>query len=75
MSGGFPDHPEQAIFFAYTVNDPGRIENLVPAMLGVGLGKHHQFDICRRLSQTQIVLDQVTDLVLGQGQSHLLVDV
>ncbi len=39
-------------------------------MLGVGLGEHHQFDVVRVALQAVEGVDQVVDLVLGQGQAQ-----
>ena len=49
------------------------LKDLVPAVLGIGLGKHHQFNIGWRLPQGPVVLNQIADFILGQCKSHLLV--
>ncbi len=42
---GIADHREQAARLGLAVDVPARVEDLVPAVLAVGLGKHHQLDI------------------------------
>ncbi|MNV41872.1 hypothetical protein D3C71_1335240 [compost metagenome] len=41
------------------------------AVLGVGLGEHHQFDVVRVARQLLEGVDQVVDLVFGQGQAQV----
>ncbi len=41
------DHREQRLRLRLAVDHPVGIEDLVPAMLGIGLREHHQFDIGR----------------------------
>jgi len=68
---GVLDHAKQAFFLALTVNIPTGVEDLVAAMLGVGLGKHHQFDVMRVTAQTVEGIDQIVDFVFGQRQAQL----
>ncbi len=68
---GVLDHAEQALVLGLPVDVPTGIEDLVPAMLGVGLGEHHQLDVVRVAPQFAEALQQVVDLVLGQGQAQL----
>lgn len=42
---GVLDHAKEAIGLALAINGPRRIENMVPAVLGVDLGKHEKLDI------------------------------
>ena len=42
---GMPNHAKQTVCLVLSINGELRIENFVPAMLAVGLGKHHQFNI------------------------------
>ena len=42
---GMPNHAKQTVCLVLPINGELRIENFVPAMLAVGLGKHHQFNI------------------------------
>ncbi len=50
-----------------------RIEDLVPAVLAVGLGEHHQFDVSRIARELRERLHQVVHLVVGQRQTMGLV--
>src|SRR5690606_1691050 len=68
---GVLDHHEQGLFLALAVDVPAGIEDLVPAVFGVGLGEHHQFDVVGVAAQVTEALYQVVDLVLGQGQTQL----
>ena len=68
---GVLDHAEQAFFLALAVNVPTGVEDLVAAVLGVGLGEHHQFDVVRVALETVEGVDQIVDLVFGQGQAQL----
>ena len=68
---GVLDHAKQALVLALAVNVPAGVEDLVAAMLGVGLGKHHQFDVVRVATQTVESIDQIVDFVFGQGQAQL----
>src|SRR5471032_220264 len=67
---GVLDHAEQAFFLAFAVDVPTGVENLVTAVLGVGLGEHHQFDVVRVALQAVEGVDQIIDLVFGQGQAQ-----
>ena len=68
---GVLDHAEQGFFLGLAIDIPAGVEDLVSAVLGVGLGKHHQFDVVGVTPQILETLDQVIDLVLGQGQAQL----
>ena len=57
----------------FTVNSPIRIENLVAAVLGIGLGKHHQFRIGRVTPQRNKLLHQVFNLIRSQRQPQLTI--
>ena len=50
------------------VDDELRIEDLVAAMLGVRLRKHHQFDVGRIASQLAKRPHQIVDLIARQRQ-------
>ncbi len=67
---GVADHPEQRMFLFAPVDAPAGIEDLVPAVLGIGLGEHHQFHVRRIAAQFAIAGAQVLDLVVGQGQAQ-----
>ncbi|MNF59582.1 hypothetical protein D3C84_411760 [compost metagenome] len=68
---GVLDHAEQAFFLALAVDVPTGVEDLVTAVLGVGLGEHHQFDVVRVALETVEGIDQVIDLVFSQSQAQL----
>ena len=68
---GVLDHAEQALFLSLAVDVPTGVEDLVAAVLGVGLGEHHQFDVVRVALETLEGVDQVVDLVFGQGQAQV----
>ena len=70
---GVADHAEQRIRLVLAVHRPAGIEDLVPAVLGVRLGEHHQFHVGRVAAQRAEAVTQVFDLVLGQGQAQALV--
>ena len=42
---GMTNHSKQGLRLLFSVDDPIGVEYLVPAMLGIGLGEHHQFDV------------------------------
>src|SRR5690606_17164370 len=60
-----------AFFLRLAVNIPAGVENLVPAMLGVGLGEHHQFDVAGVAPQVGEACYQIVDLVIGERQAQL----
>ena len=71
------DHAEERFLTRLAVDHPRSVEDLVPAVFGVGLGEHHQFDVGRiALRATHEDFDQVIDLVLGerQPQAHVGLD-
>ncbi len=70
---GVADHAEQRFVLVHTVNGELGVEDLVAAMLGVRLRKHHQLHIGGVALQVIESVDEVFDLVFGQGQAPLLV--
>ena len=65
------DHAEQRFLAALAVDDPVGIEDLVPAVLGVRLREHHQFDVGRVAPQlVPERVDQVVDFVLGEREAE-----
>ncbi|KAG1314737.1 hypothetical protein G6F63_016151 [Rhizopus arrhizus] len=42
---GVLDHPEQRAVLFLAVDGPAGVEDLVAAVLGIGLREHHQFDV------------------------------
>ena len=71
--GGVADHAEQRVHLHLAVDDPVGVEDLVAAVLGVGLREHHQFNVVRIAAQLGEAGDQVIDLVIGQRQTQLTV--
>ena len=68
---GVADHAEQAFRLGHAVNRELGVEDFVAAVLAVGLGEHHQFHVAGVALQRGEGVDQVVDLVLGQGQAEL----
>ena len=66
----FADHAEQGQRLRLAIHRPARVENLVPAMFGIGLGEHHQFDVGRIAPEPSEVLQQVVDLVGGKREAQ-----
>ena len=64
------DHAEQGLVLFLAVHRPAGVEHLVPAVLGVGLGEHEKFGVGGVAAQLGVALDQVVDLVVGQGQTQ-----
>ncbi len=67
---GVADHAEQRLRRLLPVDDPVGVEDLVPAVLGVRLGEHHQLHIGRVAAQLLECVHEVLDLVLRQGQAE-----
>ena len=67
---GVADHAEQRVLLLLAVDTPAGIEYLVAAVLGIGLGEHHQFHIGGIAAQPGKAVQQVVDFVLRQGQSQ-----
>ena len=70
---GVADHAEQRVRLRLAVDHPGRIEDLVAAVLRVGLREHHEFDVGRVTVRRDESIDQVADLVVGQRQAEVAV--
>jgi hypothetical protein len=65
---------EQGVLARLAIDRPAGVENLVPAMFRVGLGKHHQLGVGRITPQVAVGSDQVVDLAITQGQAQLAID-
>ena len=63
------DHAEQALGLGHAVDGELGVENLVAAVLAVGLREHHQLDVGRVALETCERGDQVVNFVFGQGQA------
>ncbi len=59
---GISDHGKQGKILRLTIQRPTGVENFVTTMLGIGLGKHHEFRICRVAVQFFISAYQVLNL-------------
>lgn len=66
---GVTDHREQALRLGLAVDGKAGIEDLVAAVLAVGLREHHQLDVARVASEPGEGFDQVVDLVFRQRQA------
>ncbi len=65
------NHAEQRMILRVTVDGPARVKNLVPAMLGIGLGEHHQLDVAGITSEIGVGRGEVFDLVCRQGETQV----
>ena len=70
---GEADHREQRFLARPAVDDPIGVEDLVPAVLGIGLREHHQLDIGRLAPKPPEALEQVVHLVRRQRKAQLRV--
>jgi hypothetical protein len=64
----FADHAEQRFAARLAVDHPGGVEDLVPAVLRIGLREHHQLDVGRIAPARREQLDEVIDFVVRQRQ-------
>ncbi len=67
---GVFDHLEQGFILFLTINRPVSIENLVTAVLGVGLREHIEFDIVRVATQFLETGQQIVDFIFCQRQTQ-----
>ena len=67
---GGADHAEQRVGLFLAVDHPLGVEDLVAAVLAVGLGEHHQLDVGGVAPQVAEGLGQVFDFVVGQRQAQ-----
>ena len=70
---GVADHVEQRVWLIFPVDGPARVEDLVPAVLGVRLSEHHQLDVVGIPRERLKAQQQVVDLVVAQGEPHFAV--
>jgi len=68
-----PDHAEQRPLLRLSVNRPVSIEYLVPAMLGIRLREHHQFNVIRIPVELCEACRQLAHLIFSQSQPPLSV--
>ena len=57
------DHRKKRFRLSHAIDDPVRIENLVPAVFRIGLREHHQFSISRIACRTKVKLKQVINFL------------
>ena len=67
---GVADHREQRVALLLAIDAPAGVEDLVPAVLGVRLGEHHQLHITGIAAQGGKAFYQIVDLVIRQGQAQ-----
>ena len=70
---GVADHVEQAHVLILAVDGPAAVEYLVPAVLRVCLGEHHELDVVRIAAEGEKMLEQVVDLVVAESEPHVAV--
>ena len=70
MFMGITDHAEQTVRHVLAVDAIRRVENFVPAVLGIGLREHHQFGIGRIAAECAVTVLQVSHFVLAQRQAE-----
>jgi hypothetical protein len=68
--GGGLDQLEQRAVLGDAVDHEARVEDLVPAVLAVGLREHHQLDVGGIAAERAVGRDQVVDLVGRQRQAE-----
>ena len=66
---GVFDHFEQRLRLLFAVDNPVGVENLVAAVLGVGLREHIQFDVVRVAIQLNECILKVVDFILCECQT------
>ena len=64
------DHLEERLRHRLPVDDPGGVEDLVAAVLGVRLREHRELDVGRVAPLALEVGEEVVDLVRRQGEAH-----
>ncbi len=67
------DHAEQCLGFGHAIDDPVGVKDLVTAVLGVGLRKHHQLHVGRVAAGFAEDVQEIFDFVVGQCQTHVAV--
>ena len=67
---GVANHREEAAPLLDPVDDPARVEDLVPAVLGVRLGEHHQLDVGRVAAHPTEARVEIIDLVRRQREAQ-----
>ena len=60
---GVLDHAEEGVLLSLSIDDPGRVEDLVAAMLGIGLRKHRELGIGGITTEARVGIGKVVDLI------------
>ena len=63
---GVADHREERFFLRLAVDVPRGVEDLVAAVLGVGLRKHHELDVVGIAGELGELFYEVIDFIYGQ---------
>ena len=67
---GIADHAEKRMRHLLATNFPARVEYFVPAMLGVCLSEHHQFDVVGVAPKFRKLRAEVVNFVFGERESQ-----
>ena len=68
---GFADHAEQGFLARFAIQHPRRIENLVAAMLGIGLREHHELNVSRIAPGfDHEEFDEVVNFIFGEREAQ-----
>ena len=59
----FADHGKKRLVFLFSVDGPAGVKNLMTAVLGVSLSKHHELHVCGVTVQLGERINQVLDFV------------
>jgi hypothetical protein len=62
------DHLKQRVGLLNPVQRPAGIEYFVAAMLGIGLGEHHQLNVRGVAAQLGKAAYQIINFIISQGQ-------
>jgi len=68
--GGPADHAEQGFRLFFAVDHELGVEDLVPAVLAIRLGEHHELHVVRVTAELRIGFDEVVDFVFGQCEAE-----
>ncbi len=67
------NHAKEGLLLLHAVDREFSVEDLVAAVLGIGLREHHQFDVRGIAALAREGFNQVGDFVLGQREAHFAV--
>ena len=66
----FANHAKKRLILIFTIDRPLGIENLMTAVFGIGLSKHHQFHIRGIAAGLREGFSQIIDFIIAHGQPH-----